>query len=103
VRGCHAVIAPGIGALGDLAPLRLAQSVDETAIVVATLEPPRAAWDDALVVAADGREPGVSLASVAEGWRKWNLHGGPERLSRFVIKPSVPNPRVEHRLLPATK
>lgn len=66
--------AGGIGALQDLERSGRPPVIDAAAVVVATLQAPRASlgvthWSARLLT----RQLGISFASVARIWREWNL------------------------------
>src|SRR5450631_3757728 len=66
-------VAGGLEALGDLARSGRPPVIDDVAVVVATLEAPPARlgithWSARLL----GDQLGISFATVARIWRKWN-------------------------------
>ena len=82
--------AGGIKALEDQPRAGRPRTVDETAIVVATLErpPERLAvthWSSRLLA----RELGVSSASIIETWRKWDLQPWRRESFKFSADPQL--------------
>jgi transposase len=86
--------AGGVRALQDLPRSGRPKTVDETKIVVTTLEPPPKRlgvthWSSRLLA----RELGISTASIIEVWRKWDLQ--PWRRETFKFST---DPRLEAKL-----
>jgi transposase len=82
--------AGGIRALGDLPRAGRPKTVDETAIVVTTLErPPERLgvthWSSRLLA----RELGISSASIVETWRKWDLQPWRRQSFKFSTDPQL--------------
>jgi transposase len=80
----------GIRALEDLPRAGRPRTVDETAIVVTTLErPPERLgvthWSSRLLA----RELGISSASIIETWRKWDLQPWRRQSFRFSTDPQL--------------
>jgi transposase len=91
--------AAGIRALEDLPRSGRPKTVDETKIVVTTLErPPEhlgvTHWSSRLLA----RELGISSASIAETWRKWGLQ--PWRRQSFKFST---DPQLEAKLTDSTR
>jgi transposase len=82
--------AGGIRALEDLPRAGRPKTVDETAIVVATLEKPPERlgvthWSSRLLA----RELGISSASIIETWRKWDLQPWRRQSFKFSTDPQL--------------
>jgi transposase len=82
--------AGGISALEDLPRAGRPKTVDETRIVVATLErPPERLgvthWSSRLLA----RELGISSASIIETWRKWHLQPWRRESFKFSTDPHL--------------
>jgi transposase len=82
--------AGGIKALGDLPRSGRPKTVDQSKIVVRTLEPPPSRlgithWSSRLLAA----ELGVSSASVIEAWRKWDLQPWRRQSFKFSTDPAL--------------
>jgi transposase len=80
----------GIAALEDLPRQGRPKTVDETAIVVTTLERPPGRlgvthWSSRLLA----RELGISSASVIETWRKWDLQPWRRESFKFSADPQL--------------
>jgi transposase len=82
--------AGGIRALGDLPRSGRPKTVDETEIVVTTLEPPPRRlgithWSSRLLA----RELGISSATVVETWQKWDLQPWRRESFKFSTDPQL--------------
>jgi transposase len=82
--------AGGIRALADLPRSGRPKTVDETRIVLATLErPPERLgvphWSSRLLA----RELGISSASIIEAWRRWDLQPWRRRSFKFPTEPQL--------------
>jgi transposase len=82
--------AAGIRALEDLPRSGRPKTVDETRIVVTTLERPRehlgvTHWSSRLLA----RELGISSASIVETWRKWDLRPWRRQSFKFSTDPQL--------------
>ena len=82
--------AGGVAALGDLARPGRPPVHDEVAVVVATLTPPPARlavthWSARLL----GEQLGVSFATVARIWRKWDLQPWRTETFKFSTDPEL--------------
>jgi transposase len=82
--------AGGMGALADQPRSGRPKTLDETAIVVATLErPPQRLgvthWSSRLLA----RELGISSASIIETWRKWDLQPWRRESFKFSTDPQL--------------
>jgi transposase len=82
--------AGGIRALEDLPRSGRPKTVDETRIVVATLEKPHERlgvthWSSRLLA----RELGISSASIIETWRKWDLQPWRRESFKFSTDPQL--------------
>jgi transposase len=80
----------GIGALEDLPRSGRPRTVDETRIVVTTLERPPGRlgvthWSSRLLA----RELGISSASIIETWRKWDLQPWRRESFKFSTDPQL--------------
>jgi transposase len=80
----------GIRALEDLPRAGRPKTVDETAIVVTTLEKPPERlgvthWSSRLLA----RELGISSASIVETWRKWDLQPWRRQSFKFSTDPQL--------------
>ena len=80
----------GIRALEDLPRAGRPKTVDETAIVVTTLEKPPERlgvthWSSRLLA----RELGISSASIIETWRKWDLQPWRRQSFKFSTDPQL--------------
>jgi transposase len=80
----------GLRALEDLPRSGRPKTVDETAIVVATLERPPdrlgvTHWSSRLLA----RELGISSASIIETWRKWDLQPWRRQSFKFSTDPQL--------------
>ena len=82
--------AGGLDALGDLARTGRPSVIDDVAVVVATLEAPPARlgvthWSARLL----GVQLGISFATVARVWRKWNLQPWRTETFKFSTDPAL--------------
>ena len=82
--------AGGIGALGDLPRSGRPPAHDEIEVVVATMVPPPESlgvthWSARLL----GAQLGISFATVARIWRKWNLQPGKVETFKFSTDPEL--------------
>jgi transposase len=82
--------AGGLDALGDLARTGRPSVIDDVAVVVATLEAPPARlgvthWSARLL----GVQLGISFATVARVWRKWNLQPWRTETFKFSTDPEL--------------
>ena len=82
--------AGGLEALGDLARSGRPPVIDDVAVVVATLEAPPAKlgithWSARLL----GDQLGISFATVARIWRKWNLQPWRVETFKFSTDPEL--------------
>ena len=83
-------VAGGVPALGDLARSGRPAVHDEIAVVVATLAPPPAQlgvthWSARLL----GDQLGISFATVARIWRKWDLQPWRTETFKFSTDPQL--------------
>ena len=82
--------AGGLDALDDLARSGRPAVIDDVAVVVATLAAPPARlgvthWSARLL----GDQLGISFATVARIWRKWNLHPWRTETFKFSTDPDL--------------
>jgi Winged helix-turn helix len=82
--------AEGIGGLGDRPKPGKPRTVDDVAIVLATLEPPpERLGGNALVVPAAGRRAGISNVKVADVGREWGLQPWRAESFKFSTDPKL--------------
>ena len=79
----------GLAGLGDRPKPGRPQQIDEAAIVIATLEPPRRLgvthWSSRLL----GAELGVSNVTVAKVWKRWGLQPWRVETFKFSTDPEL--------------
>jgi transposase len=90
IQWCNRYETGGIGALGDLQRSGRPATVDEIAVVTATLNPPPESlgvthWSARLL----GQQLGISFGQVARIWRDWKLQPWRRETFKFSTDPQL--------------